>query len=172
MEYLYIYIWGCLKIGMLETYSSWLKSNIFEHRYFETFPYIIYIYIYIRSRHAICQHTSYLTPKHEEQQGGAAYWCSSCHTGVELSRPDSSRPGMRWQAKIWQGTQGQMRVWKGKDWTMGCAKGTQNHSYLNSTSRSVLLSRTRTASFNGYRAGQLPSTGFRPLKLKIVALKV
>jgi hypothetical protein len=30
--------WGCLKIGMLETYSFWLKTNIFEHRYFETFP--------------------------------------------------------------------------------------------------------------------------------------
>ena len=32
----HIYIWGYLKIGMLETYSFWLKTNIFEHRYFET----------------------------------------------------------------------------------------------------------------------------------------
>ena len=30
--------WGCLKIGMPETYSFWLKTNIFEHRYLETFP--------------------------------------------------------------------------------------------------------------------------------------
>ena len=30
--------WGCLKIGMLETFSFWLKTNMFEHRYFETFP--------------------------------------------------------------------------------------------------------------------------------------
>ena len=30
--------WGCSKIGMFETYSFWLKTNMFEHRYFETFP--------------------------------------------------------------------------------------------------------------------------------------